>query len=179
MKNILLATDFSQNAHVAAICAAELCARMGGRLVIFHALPAGNLQKGNDQLQLASMEEITQKKLDELAQELFQRFGLSVSRLLKPGNAEEEIPNISRLLKADLVVLGARGGENKATERLGATSTHLLQTTDLPVICVPDDTLHDFSSQLSLILNKKQPLCNKLGSDLLTALSCNSSAEYN
>lgn len=174
MKNILLATDFSSNAHVAALCAAELSARLGGRLIIFHALPPGLGSGEEEQTKNSSMEEITQKKLDALAQELHRKFGLSVSRLLKPGFAEEEIPSIARLLKAELVVLGAQGEKNKAKEGLGTTSTCMLQNTDLPVVCVPSDALLNFTRQLSLILNKKQPLCNNLGSGLLTALNSNS-----
>ena len=171
MKNILLATDFSSNAHIAAICAAELAARLNGRLIIFHALPPVAQLTEEEASDKASLEEVTQKKLDALAHELHQKFGLSVSRLLKPGFAAAEIPAIAQCLKAELVVLGAQGENSLADKVLGSISTSLLENSKLPVVCVPADALLNFTHQLALILNKEQPLCNSLGSGLLMALN--------
>ena len=172
MKNILLATDFSPNAHIAAICAAELTARLEGRLIIFHALPpVAQLTEEEEASGKASLEEVTQKKLDAQAHELHQKFGLSVSRLLKPGYAGAEIPLIAHCLKAELVVVGAQGENRSADKVLGSISGSLLENSKLPVVCVPADALLNFTHQLTLILNKEQPLCNSLGSGLLKALS--------
>lgn len=169
-KNILLATDFSQNAQIAAICAAELARRLGGRLIIFHALPLTvDTQEEEQAEKKKSPEELAQQQLDTLATELHARFGISVSRLIKPGFPEMEIPLLAESLKVQLVVVGTKGTE-KSQGPMGSVAISLLRKNDFPVVCVPPAALLSFAQQLALMLEKEHPLGNSIGINLLTEL---------
>lgn len=170
MKNILLATDFSQNAQIAAICAAELAGRLGGRLILFHALPfPGGMQEEKETGKKKSPEALAQHQLDTLASELHSRFGISISRFIKPGRPEIEIPSLAESLKARLVVVGAKGtGLRQAA--MGSVADSLLRKDDLPVVCVPPAALLTFAQQLALMLEKEQQLCNTIAMSFLTDL---------
>ena len=170
MRNILLATDFSQNAQIAAICAAELARRLGGRLIIFHALPlTGDVQEEEKTEKKKSPEALAQQQLDALATELHSRFGIFISRFIKPGFPEQEIPLLAEGLKAELVVLGAKGTGIKKSP-MGSVAGTLLRKNDFPIVCVPPAALLSFAQQLALILEKEQPLGNSVGISLLSAL---------
>lgn len=108
--------------------------------------------------------------MDTLAHELHSRFGISVSRLLIPGFAEDEIPALVESLKVELLIMGAQG-ENLRTDRvLGRLATETLSKSNFPVVYVPVKAFLTLSSQLALILDSKQ-MCNSLGSALLLELS--------
>lgn len=172
MKNILLATDFSSNAYTAALWAGELCCRRGGRLIIFHALsPVAIPKKAEDFTEAVQPEEAAQKKLDLLAYQLHSSFGISVTRLLKPGFGEDEIPALAQRLQAELIIMGARGESPDPEKELGRVSSAVLKNCCLPVICVPPANPLNFLHQIALILNQQHQLCNNPGLTLLAELS--------
>lgn len=168
MKNILLATDFSSNAYIAALFAGEIAFNTGGRLIIFYALPPF-LTTSNGAKKIES-EEVLQEKLDALAYELRNKFQISVSRLIKPGFPKEEILAFSKKLKTDLVVLGARGDNYENNKFLGNIALDIRKRSFFPVICVPSDNYTDFTSHLDNILKYKVQLCNIEGLRVLTHL---------
>ncbi len=178
MKNILVATDFSPNAHIAAICAGELTCRMGGRLIIFHAL-SPEVRTGNEaeQEERMSVEEKAQKKLDILAYELYSRFNISVSRLVKPGRTAEKIASLASRLNPELVVMGAQGEKHCPERTLSRLASELLLNSRFPLVCVPGLDLLTLGRQLALILKQPQPLCNSIGFTLLNELNEKLSSE--
>ena len=172
MKNILLATDFSSNAHIAALCAGEITCRIGGRLIFLHVLSPAATLKGKEHLtENSCLEEVTQKKLDTLAHEVYSRFGISVSRLLIPGLAEKQIPDLAERLKAELLIIGAQGENGGTNKALGRLATEMLKQNNFPVVCVPAEPLLSLGIQLVHILAKKQQMCNDGGFALLTDLN--------
>lgn len=173
MRNILLATDFSSNAHIAALFAAELTRLVGARLVVFHALsPIAKYDFDEDlKPEFRSLEEAAQQKLDTLAHELHNKFRISVSRLLKPGFAEDEIPFIAENLRSELVVMGAHGESFRSGKALGSVATELMKNPEIPVICVPAESLWNVTQQISWVLNSTTPMSNKVGLQLLSELN--------
>lgn len=142
MKNILAATDFSDCANGAAVFAAELARQTGARLVLFHAYhPAVLLEEASIWADPVLLEKEVQEKIDNLAHELHKNYGISVTRLLKPGFPLDEILAVGQKIKADLLVLGARGAGVRTTERTGKIATELLKKAELPVICLPSETV--------------------------------------
>lgn len=169
MKNIVLATDFSSNAHIAAICAGEITCRMGGRLIILHALPPMAKKRNETCLTVnEKTEEAAQKELDMLAKELHGRLGISVSRLLIPGFPEEEIPVLTESLMAKLVIMGAQGEHLQQDRTLGSVSKKLIGEKNLPVICIPPEGLLNLSNLLALIIHSQHQFCNPIGFGYLT-----------
>jgi nucleotide-binding universal stress UspA family protein len=135
MKNILLPTDFSENAQAAARYAAQLARQSGARLIILHAY--------NPLASLASLdgvdkpEETVQAQLDAKAHELHDAYGVSITRLLKPGFAPDEVLALARRVKADLIVLGAQGLSHQHDTLMGRVAIELVGNEEFPVICIP------------------------------------------
>lgn len=168
MKNILLATDFSSNAYKAAVCAGEIAVNAGGRLIIFYALPP--FLMALDGTKKTESEEVVQNKMDTLAFDLHNKFQISVSRLIKPGFAEDEILAFAQKLKTDLIVLGAKGEDHQKNKVLGHIALAIWTKSIFPVVCVPSNNYKNFASHLDNILKYKEQLCNIEGLKILTGL---------
>lgn len=168
----MLATDFSSNAHTAALCAGEFASRLGSRLIVFHALsPLVVMEEAEESAKNICLEETVQKKLDKLAHELYGRFGISVSRLIKPGFAGEEIIGMATNLQAELVILGAQGENQQENRVLGTIASDILQKCNFPVVCVPQDHSWNFHKKFSITWKKKGQLCNDYGLNILNELN--------
>ena len=202
IKNILVATDFSRNANVAARFAAEIAQLEKARLIIFHAFypffiwdeslstpaekfseenppeaGANKAKPGNTEQEEGKPdpEAEAQKKLDTLAQELHREFGISVTRLIKPGFAADEIPDLVDNLKVQLVVIGARGTDYQEDKLFGEVSSDLLATPAFPLLCIPPAFEGNTAERIAHLLQQKRAYGNPSGLQLLRELS----AEWN
>src|SRR5688572_27728240 len=100
MKNILVSTDFSQPAYNAVVFAAELARKTGARLILFNAYhPSVLLEEETIWADPYLLEKEVQDKIDQLAHELHKNYGLSVTRVLKPGFAVDEMLALSKKVK--------------------------------------------------------------------------------
>lgn len=173
MKNILLATDFSQNAHMAAIHAAGLARHTTARLIIFHALEPPVPVSGNEEAVQNSpdSEEEVQDKLDALAAELYRLFGISVTRLLKPGSVVNEILGLAEKTGADLLMAGTRGRGVQGERSLGSMAVDLLAKSNYPLLCIGADAGFSLYDEVHMILREKPEGCNPGGLQLLTQIA--------
>jgi len=138
MKNILVPTDFSKNALDAARFAAALAQTTGARLLLFHAYHVSMaVADAVIDLDLENFENFNQTQIDRLAYDLHKSYGISVTRIMRPGFAIDEIPGIAERLKADLIVMGMRGKSEKPEIYLGGTAFTLMQITKVPALCIP------------------------------------------
>ncbi|SFU47005.1 universal stress protein [Pontibacter akesuensis] len=133
MKNILVATDFSDNARNSAIYAARLACCAGCRLILLHTYSMADVVAENEDSK-PCIEKRRQAKMDELAHELHDHYGVSVTRLLKPGFSADEIPSLARRVKADVVVLAFSSLQQLQS---GETTTTLLATGMPALLFVP------------------------------------------
>ncbi|WP_242920120.1 universal stress protein [Pontibacter liquoris] len=135
MKNLLVATDFSASAHNAAVYAAALARYAGSRIILVHVYAIRLLPEDQEELLQKEPPEVAlQKKMDQLARELHKEYGVSVTRLLRPGFAADEIPALARRVKAEVVVLGTRCCPHTA---VGETTAAILGS-GIGVLCVPE-----------------------------------------
>ncbi|MFC5269790.1 universal stress protein [Adhaeribacter terreus] len=141
MKNILVSTDFSQPAYTAAVFAAELARQTKARLVLFHAYHPGILlEEETIWADPDLLEREVQEKMDQLARELHLKFGLSVTRVLKPGFAVDEMLALAKKVKADLLVIGTEGAGKRIKSGPGKICAEVLKKAGMPVICLPPET---------------------------------------
>lgn len=171
MKNILLATDFSQNAHMAAIHAAALARHTGARLIIFHALDPVPLREDQAAVNYPESEEEVQEKLDALAAELYSLFGISITRLLKPGVVGDEILTLAEKTGADLLLLGLKGAGMLKDGLTGSVAANLLTKSSIPLICIPADSMESLADELQVILRERRAQCNSKGLELLSQIT--------
>lgn len=174
MKTVLLATDFSTSAYCAAIFAGEIAHLLGARLVVFFALsPLAKMQ--DEASPVLDLEIIMQRKLDALAHEMRNRFGISVSRLLKPGFPEDEIPALAARLNASVVIAGANN--DGVNSNPGNVARELLMNNNFPVVCVPAVGKQEFSTELSCTAQHEKALSNKPGKQFLEKLMVRAASE--
>lgn len=140
MKNILVATDFSPNAYLAAVYAAQFACHTGARIVLLHVF---HMTTALQEMKVVWDENFApecqaQAKLDALAHELHTTYGVSITRLLKPGFAADEIMELAERVKADIVVTGAYSKPGIVS---GKTTAAILAKACIPVLCVPADAV--------------------------------------
>src|SRR5688572_33314236 len=132
MKNILVTTDFSQPAYNAVVFAAQLAQQAGARLVLFHAYhPAILLEEETIWADTEVLEKEVQEKIDQLARELHNTYNISVTRVLKPGFAVDEILDVSKKVKADLLIIGTEGAGKRPKTGLGKICSEVLKKAEL------------------------------------------------
>lgn len=163
MRSLLVPTDFSLNAYKAAHFAANIASRIETRLVVFHTLaPMYNLR--TTKVKNIFPEAVAQRKLDEWAYELRERYNISVSRLLKPGFAADEISTLAERLDVTLIVMAVD------SDQKGNIATEVCSCSRFPVVCVPAGHFENLNDQIRWVLNKQHHLCNTAGYSFLTAL---------
>ena len=150
MKTILVPTDFSENAFVAAEYACALADAAGQKVQLLHvyiALYAGYGEEGNSVKQIKWAETESAEAMKRLLESLTQQFpsvdiegecmkgfmiDVLVDKLKKGGNS--------------LVVMGTKGVTNVTESIFGSTTYEVIKKSPIPVLVVPKDT-PDFSFQ--------------------------------
>lgn len=111
MKNILVTIDLSEYAQQVALYTAELAKLAQARIILLYAynpvLPGG----GEEEADFIN-ERCVQAHLDKLARKIYRKTKVSVTRLVKPGIVDEVLFEVSRKVKADVIVIC----HQKATE---------------------------------------------------------------
>jgi len=100
---------------------------------LLHVLPVLTAADAEDDT-ATDLEVSAQAKLDALAHELHATYGVSVTRLLKPGFAADEIPALAKRVKAELVILG---NCRKPGAAIGQITAAILDSGNFDVLCYP------------------------------------------
>ena len=140
---ILLATDGSEEAALAAQSAADLAARTGSELHVTHVRKAlqGGFVAGVDVGPVPpGYQELLDKEAKELLEAQLERMGeagASVTEAhLMSGRADEEIIFRAEQVGADLVVVGSRGLGGVRRALMGSVSDSVVRHAHCPVLVV-------------------------------------------
>jgi nucleotide-binding universal stress UspA family protein len=140
---VLVATDFSDAAHVAAERALLLAAAApGSRLEILHAIDRLSLQSLRRLLASSPADaerELVEKagiELRHLSESLPRNDAASIETQVVIGNVAEEIARRADELDASLVVMGARGANFVREAFLGTTAEKVVRKTSRPLLVV-------------------------------------------
>ncbi len=153
---ILLATDGSEEADLAAQSAADLAARTGSELHVTHVgkvlshggvgVKASYVGVEVDPLP-AGPQEALDKESKELLEAQLARMGeagVTVTEAhLMSGRADEEIIFLAEGVEADLVVVGSRGLGGIRRARLGSVSDSVVRHAHCPVLVVRREGLQE------------------------------------
>ena len=148
---ILLATDGSEEADLAAQSAADLAARTGSELHVTHVGEALSHMKYSLGAEVGPLPAGPQELLDKEAKEVLEaqlermrEAGASVTEAhLMSGRADEEIIFRAEQVGADLVVVGSRGLGGIRRARLGSVSDSVVRHTHCPVLVVRREGLQE------------------------------------
>jgi nucleotide-binding universal stress UspA family protein len=136
---VLLATDGSPDAALAAQSAIELCERTGSELHVVHVgeyLPTFYAQTEEEPAQLRAD---AQRLLEEQLERIRAAGGQVAQVHLRLGRPAEQIVNLSEEIGAGVVVIGSRGLSALRRAVLGSVSESVVRHAHCPVFVVRAD----------------------------------------
>lgn len=147
IRRILVPTDFSYSAQAALEWAKAQARRLGAEIGILHVMPV---------LTAVAMEGPADGQADPAAMRLIDRISAVVgrsmtgleqrpeitARFFRMGDPREEIVRVAQLWGADLIVMGAHGGAETSSWRLGSVARYVLRHADVPVLLVRGVSAH-------------------------------------
>jgi len=139
MKTILAATDFSDEARHAADRAAIVAKEQHAHLTLLHVVSSSALNEVRKLFRTPTDVDVkliddAGHRLNEIAADICLKTGMMGSTDVKIGQAQAEI--LSATQSADLLVLGAHGGNSLHDLILGTTAERLLRTCKRPMLVV-------------------------------------------
>lgn len=178
--NILVPTDFSDNAGNALDYALQLAKKLGSTVTVYHAcqIPTSGFHRPTPSI-------IEQEKRTTLM-ECRRKLKLLCRKASEGGTGcfmetsiapvYEGIMAISRQTGADMIVMGTRGGGEISNWILGGTTAHIIQNSQIPVFAIPRMTRYrqiekivfatDYRDSDFEFIDKLVLLASELGSEL-------------
>ena len=84
-----------------------------------------------DQLKLK-----VKQKLNELAKQYGDKFGVSVDTMVSKGKIYEQINKVAELISADLIVMGTNGSQGNKSKLIGSNAEKVVRLSKCPVITI-------------------------------------------
>ena len=175
---ILLATDGSTEAELAAETASELAKRTGSELYVLHvlALPIDTQDPSSFEPEVRRrMEERTRATLGELVGGIESSGGKVAGSHLGVGRPDAEIVDLAEEIGAGLIVMGSRGYGPIRQALIGSVSDSVVRHAHCPVMVVRGEPLAfptnillatDGSEEVALATATAADVAERTGSDL-------------
>ncbi|TEB08122.1 Stress response protein NhaX [Pelotomaculum schinkii] len=140
-KKILVAVDGSEQAAKAALHGAELAAKLGADLILFHVVPAlpSYASISPDQLGIVHQDvakefykqgrEILNQAMSELAD-----YNINISKEISVGHPADEICKMVANCGCDLLIMGSRGLGQFKGYLMGSVSNRVCRLAGCPVL---------------------------------------------
>src|SRR5215218_7495748 len=132
-EKVLLATDGSKDATLAAGAAVDVCERTGAELHVVHvwySVPTARLRA----FMRAELQKLGNELLEEGVKRVEDSGGLVSGAHLVEGRAADEILDLAEQIGAGLVVIGSRGLGPVGRIALGSVSEAVIHHSDWPVL---------------------------------------------
>jgi nucleotide-binding universal stress UspA family protein len=135
--NILLPTDFSENADKAIKVAFNLAQKGNGKVHILHAydLPYSDRSMSTSLLEI--MRDNAEQNMTELEAKLKTEYGDVFSVSVRLGNPIRLIQEASDSDSIDLVVMGTKGASGLEEVLIGSNAASVIHGTNKPVLIIP------------------------------------------
>jgi nucleotide-binding universal stress UspA family protein len=133
LEKVLLATDGSKDAALAARAAVDVCERTGAELHVVHvwySIPTARLRP----FMRAELKKLGNEILEEGVKRVEDSGGLSTGAHLVEGRAADEILDLAGQIGAGLIVMGSRGLGPVGRIALGSVSEAVIHHSDWPVL---------------------------------------------
>ena len=140
-EKVLVASDFSDTARVAADWATDFARALGAKLVVVHVfdMPVVGLPDAAfivDAQTAARLSEQAQRGLDAEVARLRELGAEVEAGLLRQGDARDVIPKTAEAAGAGLVVIGSHGRRGLSRALLGSAAESIVRTSSVPVVVV-------------------------------------------
>jgi nucleotide-binding universal stress UspA family protein len=133
LEKVLLATDGSKDAALAARAAVDVCERTGAELHVVHvwySVPTARLRP----FMRAELKKLGNELLEEGVKRVEDSGGLVTGAHLVEGRAADEILDLAGQIGARLIVIGSRGLGPVGRIALGSVSEAVIHHSDWPVL---------------------------------------------
>lgn len=141
MKTILVPTDFSNNAFIAAQYAASLAQHTGQRLRLLHVFIALYVEEEKDKSLNDHLAGVSTEQMDELINTLRGQYpDVSIEGECVQGFMIDKLQEKLHAESYNLIVMGTKGATNLAESILGSTTFEVIRKSTVPVLVVPENT---------------------------------------
>ena len=142
MKTIVLATDFSSNAHRAAHFAGQLAHDQKASLILLHVYQAWSdnpAKTGDFLVPVETIRETSENALQQLAGALSERVGAGVSIrcMAREGPTLDTIRGVTKAARADLLIMSTVGTTPQSAQLMGSIATEMVAETEVPLLLIP------------------------------------------
>jgi nucleotide-binding universal stress UspA family protein len=134
--NILLATDGSREAGLAATTAADLATATDSELHVIHVGELLPTVLAQTEVEPAQLEREAREVLDEQVKRIEEAGGTVKEAHLRLGRADEEIVDLAQSLGVGLIVMGSRGHGRIRRALMGSVSDSVVRHAPCPVTIV-------------------------------------------
>jgi len=134
---ILLPTDFSENAELAAHFAIDIAKRTNGHVLAFHAYDVPYSERSMTTSLLHEMKEIAHEHMDEFKSKVLSPSGVSFDTKVMLGNPIRLSKNLTESEAIELVILGTKGASGIEELLIGSNAASVIQNIDIPVLVIP------------------------------------------
>ena len=138
--NILLATDGSWEAELAATTAADLANATNSELHVVHVGEWTPTVLAQTEVEPAQLEREAQQLLDEEVRRVEEDGGTVKEAHLRWGRTDEEIVDLAQSLDVGLIVIGSRGRGRIRRALMGSVSDSVVRHAPCPVTIVRQRT---------------------------------------
>lgn len=136
--NILLPTDFSENAEIACQFAFDLAKRSQGRVEVLHAYDLPYSDRSMTTSLLEVMKDNAENNMAEFKKELEAKYpDTPFNTRVNLGNPIRIIHEIANDSNIDMVVMGTKGASGLEEILIGSNAASVIQNTVKPVMVIP------------------------------------------
>lgn len=137
LSRILVAVDDSEQSAWAAELAASMARISGAQVALGHVAPlAAPIEPGYAMFTDRADEALLQAGKDVLSRFFWPQDVAPAARFVRQGPAAQEILELAREWKADLIVIGTHARHGLSRLLLGSTAETVLRRSECPVLCV-------------------------------------------
>jgi nucleotide-binding universal stress UspA family protein len=162
MKNILVPTDFSENAENAIVYAIELAKASRARVILFHAYHVVEVPAV-----ILTNEEMEEVNIDRLKKIIEKRYSstfneVEIEYLSRIGFLMDGIHNLIEERNVDLLVMGRTGASQAQGSSAGKNTIKVINHTEIPTLVIPEKArfkrpeqiayASDFSNMIELVI---------------------------
>ena len=133
---ILLATDGSREAELAATTAVDLAKSTNSELHVVHVGEFLPTMLAQTEVEPAQLEREAREQLDEQVRRIEEAGGTVKETHLRLGRADEEIVDVAHDMEAGFIVMGSRGHGRMRRALMGSVSDSVVRHAHCPVTIV-------------------------------------------
>lgn len=151
MKNIIVPTDFSENANNALSYALSMATRTGAKVTLLHVyhLPPSNSTAFRDIAPILKQD--AEQDLARLTNQIKSNphySNVAYETIAKRGHLSIELNTLAKQSHADLIVMGTKGASGLSEIFVGTNTATVIEDTKCPVMAVPERAVYKDISRI-------------------------------